>query len=88
MPSAFPHRTYRYFVAFVLEHIVSGAPHVVLLREQRNKPLCISPRFQGRGSMKPESFAPSLLRSPVRVAPRQFLARVLILEKTIGILKK
>lgn len=86
MLSAFPHKTYRFSLAFVPKHIASEAPHVVVLREQRNKPPCISSLFQGRGSMKPESFAPSHLRSPVRVAPRQFLACGLTLQRTTGII--
>lgn len=45
-----------------------GVPLVALPREKDNKPLGISPRFQGRSSMKPESCGPSLPTSPGRVA--------------------
>lgn len=44
-------------------------PRVVLFPEQGNKPLCISPHFQGRCSTKLESFGPSLLMSPGQVVP-------------------
>lgn len=88
MPSAFPHKTKKVFCSLCHKKTINRAPHVVLLREQRNKPLCISPLFQGRGSTKPESFVPSLLRSPVQVAPLQFLECVLTLERTMGMKRK
>ncbi len=52
-------------------------PPVVLRPEQGSKPLCISPRFQAHGSMKHESFGPSLQMSPSQMAPPLSLVAVL-----------